>query len=364
VVFRRRSVATKRAFLLVCKTFHDLTLPDLYESIIISRWTSIKGLNAGLLASRWRQGPAFDVGRWTRRIDIVPKSSDLPAGDLVEVFQYLPHLVIATGPGTTSMRLLGIDAPSMILEGLGRYCVTSIRCIIWSSPPPQELADTKLLQLIRAAPQLSIIRGAYITVHEHNVHELLTCLPRMRSVFLEVCPAAPVVMDTRGISAEASLEVTFSSGLDKRWETSPGMLSAIGMFIRRLTIPAETLTHQTFRTIENCCPSLRQLILSTTQWSNLLLWTLRDAALKLPAQVTQLGLRSQKHQHKRHHYQALSEALLRLEAPHLVLIKFLESGNVDDFRKHPRVLYALADDLASRRVILQDHVGISIAARR
>jgi hypothetical protein len=97
----RYSLATKWAFILVCKLFHDIGLPFLYQSLLIVRWSSVKSLRNVLAQSSSKQGPSSNLGQWTRRFDfwttlLFAEHID----DLAEIFRYMPRLEIVTAPGS------------------------------------------------------------------------------------------------------------------------------------------------------------------------------------------------------------------------------------------------------------------------
>lgn len=125
------SLRTKRSMVLVCKTWNELALEFLYQSILITKVDTL----VSLLKSLLRHAPTTQgkncLGWWTKRLDVLVEDERCDASDysmLTAVMRQLPNLSIIT----LSMPTLPFNdcwlrqLPTSVVVSLAETCGASL----------------------------------------------------------------------------------------------------------------------------------------------------------------------------------------------------------------------------------------------
>ncbi|TFY82039.1 hypothetical protein EWM64_g1973 [Hericium alpestre] len=163
----RTALVTKRYLVRVCKQWHVLAVPFLYESIYIGWWHVLPSLRDTLLESerRSREGPDDRpaLGWWTLRLDVAIRTANTNVEKgflnspgyyaLVDIIHCLPHLETFSSRWMPNFLEVGlaVGAPSPVAEALKQTCCASLRRIFW---PDVSESPERIDGLLAALPSL------------------------------------------------------------------------------------------------------------------------------------------------------------------------------------------------------------------
>lgn len=122
----REALATKRAISQVCRSWHELVKPLLYEVLSLVRIPNVAPLAAQITGS---PGIQLDCsfGRYTRRLDIALPYKSFPAIEdtLRRLIEHLPLLEVSI--------IHGRDMSLGMIKSLAETCTATIRKLVWEN---------------------------------------------------------------------------------------------------------------------------------------------------------------------------------------------------------------------------------------
>ncbi|KDQ64084.1 hypothetical protein JAAARDRAFT_201490 [Jaapia argillacea MUCL 33604] len=350
----RESLVTKRALVRVCKAWHSMALPFLYEAIIINNRRDLVSLRTNLLDSKRRAEIDGDgvpsLGWHTKRFELARRSQthyapegippDEEISHLSDIFHCLPNLAILIVARDDNYHP---PWPSSIVGDLAASCGPALRVLRWRRSPYPDLSEWD--QLLRAAPNLRILE----LPEAHNNLAQLQVGPHLPYlVSLEMAGRSAPYFDTKNVPAFPSLHHLAISG----WNGLPSLL---------LTQYRDQLSSITLRTshLENAvpivaslCPNLRRMVIHIR--------FMNGFPAELPT-TAHLGLVYTEESVSRHQAKIFFARLSTLNAPNLQLLRFLDRRLLDHIRyHHPKVFSQGMESLSSRQYRIEDMDGVLV----
>lgn len=340
----RQSLVTKRYVVRVCKQWHELATPLLYEALTVGLSRAMSSLCATLMDSNRRGDHTSNdyrpLGWHTKRLDIAIRDSRLQShyasmlfDHITNVIGCLPRLSIAIfyiahdqGDSTSS--------PAAMTEALANTCGPSLRCLYFFGK--MRPSGIHLYKVLQAAPRLRVLHGVDnpselsnpLELPNLNMPELTSLtiprfdglmrnnLPNIREIRFRIVmvPASTSLRDAcielygHGLTI-VHLEKVYDIVLLRR---------ALNMLIRH-------------------CPNLMRLVLVLDSWA--CLHTDPNEELLLPP-TPYLVLRCYRRaQGFAVEYRILFDTLSRMKGPNLKVVCFSDPSTVKDLVfRHARVL--------------------------
>lgn len=366
----RRSLVTKRYIIRVCKQWYALGIPLLYESIFVGRQRYLELLLDTLRRSPGHASPdsgSLQLGWWTRRLDfrmrdIPPEGSLGKASEdtIVEIFALLPRLSIFVSGSAHSAQSCFKMTLDMSLH-LANACSQTLQMISWNNAQAKnwvryhpELTSMVLERLLalrtlhtdftfmndvtqvaaNTSPQLNFLTTSFPLDFLLADNQVAPAFLALRQLYIQAdfgdgwYPSRSPFLIAHGASLTA-LYLHYSEGDNIRGSFLPLMSSQY-------------------------CPRLVHLVLVCPNWM-----VLHD--LRIPRQITHLGLLCTKAQAMNVVYDDLFRTLVTVMSPPtplLRVIRFLDPRGAVDLRNHHRkALRRGLSRLASYDLRVEDHEG-------
>lgn len=346
---RKRSLATKRNLVRVCKRWHDLALPNLYETVFVGRKNSLVSLLRTLESSE--SGAA--VGTWTRRFDM-ETTNHTGKRDLmlfVEILKYFPHISVLSVFGDMIEDCPTMVCPDKIVDGIAENCGPSLQVFDWMSSD-MRLTCCPFVRLLRALPNLIVLRCPGVITEESHYNNPCTvpAMPRLRTLML----AHPYLQGPSASTFPSLTEVIIGTAYSSTLQPDvQEFLRSTGRTV------AAVYYHQFHNHLDNAelepivthCPNLQKLFLHLPRWHTF------QTRLILPS-VAKLELKIDEFQARSVSYHVFFRAVCSVVAPKLKIIQFVDSRNVFNLRDRHTTAYSEGvGKLAALGIQLQDHEG-------
>ncbi|KAG2020950.1 hypothetical protein CC2G_006230 [Coprinopsis cinerea AmutBmut pab1-1] len=263
----REAIITKRCVVRVCKLWHSLAVPFLYEYLVISDSQVFPSLLEGV-GKLWhvKYRPETTVGNFTSRLDVVIRDPNPPEAlhpHLSTLLRRLPRLLV-----------LSIYMPFReVAEGplLCSYATPSLECISWLGAP---VAASRWVDFLAGHPNLKSIGAPDLSLATapqpletplQNVSELgglnyvqarTLCEEwisprRLHHLSIQLSNGAGMDFDSPEIDQRWCPFMSYGPNLTSLHITSNAWGGRIGNLVNR------GLRH---------CPNLQQLVLSHSHW--------------------------------------------------------------------------------------------------
>ncbi|KIJ19145.1 hypothetical protein PAXINDRAFT_97175 [Paxillus involutus ATCC 200175] len=360
------ALRTKRALVLVCKTWWSLCIPILYQSIILTSTRCSELLAVTLIRSRDKSSAsgatsAPSLGSFTVRLDIRDQHwrSD-GSNALHSIMGCLPNLSVLTSPS------IGW-APSREFECFMDHVLSMslpLRVIDWRrAMRPQDLE-----QLLKNSPHLRMLRCFDIPLSHPTTGEVLVASPVGDTSVMSNITTLDIYnpFDHQGFCSHFNFpslrELSCNLGIQT-------MTAAIAqeLFFKRYG-PNLTFLHlqhyvsspadetRDLLWIQQRCPGLRNLTISLTGWNQMPV-----DPVNIPA-VEVLGLRCAIDGMGTRQYTPLFTLLESLDETSSTLraVQFLDPANVSNMCSLEGGRKLLKDFIKRSRFCLEDHTGRSL----
>ena len=328
----------------MCKEWHSLALPLLYEYLDISRGRTLPKLRDTFKRSCEKARSSDDghpLGWCTKRLDIAMRdmievsmcSGQLELECLSEIIRCLPNLAILT-ISVTADPFMHITFPPSLLRELVKSSRINLQAIVWRDTlhfkPPCDwyitLAECPKLQTIACTIPLE----GTLTLN----------FPRLETLHVLASDSRPIGPSELSslrrliINVSCILPVGLRACLP---ESHGAKLETIQLEIRSHYV----LLPSWLESISTRCPNLSRLDLSFYAWPDVNSFNVR---LNLPGSLRILGIQSLKKQSPSSGYNHLLKGLqnMKFGSAHEA-IQFTDMGNLLDLQRHPRKLRHVLD---------------------
>ncbi|KAI6115534.1 hypothetical protein EDD17DRAFT_1564850 [Pisolithus thermaeus] len=361
----RESLITKRSLVLVCKTWSELAIEFLYQSILITRVRALIPLHEALQGRARAAGTSStNPARWTRRLDVVIERNQCETADygiLADVIRYFSNLSIVTLsipilpfndywlrqlPVEIIASLVETCGPSLRIfdcaESLLRPCredlmlllagspnLRILRCPICSPTPgdrsPCGRSDVPVMANLESISLMSVFLRDYLPRERKKNH-----LPALRQLTYG-CISPPFFAYAWKSFVKSSCAAVTCVTLD-------------------FSFQGDSLQKE-LDLLSECCPVLEKLVIHFRSWMEFI------PHLALPP-ISQLRIYSKLAKAPAFHYSSLLYALTTLTASKLGSVRLIHANAVDEFRDCLRSLpQGELDDLSSKAFRVEDHEG-------
>ncbi|KAF8549391.1 hypothetical protein OG21DRAFT_1488559 [Imleria badia] len=319
----RHSLRTKRCMALVCRTWNELALEFLYQSIRITKVDTLVSLHASLQRHSLTAQGKNRLGWWTKRLDVLIEDERCEASDysvLAAIVRQLPNLSIIT----LSMPMLPLNdcwlrqLPTSVIVSLAETCGASLQVFDCSESILRPCREDLML-LLAASPNLRVLRCPIY------------------------CPTPPdrACRNRLDVPVMSKLEsVTLMSVFLRDYLPRDKDVNHLPA-LRRLTydcIPPPFFDHawKNFNELDllsECCTVLEKLVIYLRSWLEL------KPRLILPP-VSYLGLHAKAPKGPLFHFQALVSAFVTLTAPKLRTVRLLHANTAEEMRENASLFAA------------------------
>ncbi|KAG1761784.1 hypothetical protein EDD22DRAFT_894638 [Suillus occidentalis] len=339
----KESLITKRNIILVCRTWHVLATKFLYQSVLVTRPTTLSSLVTALDRRSSGAARSVHVGWWTRRLDVSIQDDHCEASDyakLANIIRRFPNLSIVN----LSMPMLPDNdswlrqLPESVVMALVESCGPSLRVFDCSESILRPCRDD-LMKLITAASNLSVLRCPICSPSARDKSPArldMPVMPKLQSVSLMSVFLRDYLPDNKDANHFPALrKLTYDCipppFLDHTWKK----------FVR-LSCANVTTVHLDYSLQADCecCSSLNDLVVYIRSWTEI------NSNLTLPPSVSYLGLHSKLRKAPAFHYKQLFVALHTISGSKLKTVRLLLADAVEDLRENHRAL--LESELADR----------------
>lgn len=335
----------------MCRLWHDLSLPYLYDRVVLGRGRILGPLLGGLKRSRGRQenlGGLHFSGWWTRRLDIVirdHKDSGNQFNDLIaQIIEELPNLsIVIFGIAKNGMQL----APR-VLDAFSCTNANRLQAMHWMNGnylPMDTNAWFKFLSRCKSLRYLDIS-----DCRLSNIPSLI--FPSVTTIYLRQNTFLGFMYYVQ-LPALNHIVIDLSSPIEP---------TGIKDFLKKnghVAISAQVnccaphwLFGDILGSLDRFCTNLVVLEVLVSDW-------IFFKTLEFPRFVKKLVLRSGRDQAPGSVYTVLFDNLYLACIPGASLrtVVFPLKTNVSDLRRHPAALIKGLEKLAAIGVVVQDHEG-------
>ncbi|KAG6377749.1 hypothetical protein JVT61DRAFT_14522 [Boletus reticuloceps] len=316
------SLRTKRSVALVCRTWNELALEILYQSILITRVDTLASLHETLQRHTLIAQGKNRLGWWTKRLDVLIDDERCESSDytmLAALVRQLPNLSIVT----LSMPMLPFNdcwlrqLPTSFMVSLTEACedlmmllaaspnLRVLRCPICSPTPADRASrsrlDVPVMSKLESITLMSVFLRDYLPRDKDANH-----LPALRQLTYDCIPPP---------------------FFDHPWKNFVKLTCAnLTSVTLDLSLPGESLQNE-FDLLSECCAVLDKLVIYLRSWLEF------RPCLVLPP-VSFLGLHSNAPKGLLFHHQALVSALVTLTAPKLRTVRLLHANAAEQIREN------------------------------
>ncbi|THH10722.1 hypothetical protein EW146_g8281 [Bondarzewia mesenterica] len=363
----RTSLVTKRYLVRVCKRWHALATPLLYESVYIGGALSLYLLCNSLVKSQRQETKgstgACALGLWVRRLDVAAddfprRPCDSETWPLPDIIHYLPKLRIL------NIMTRWVCVFPSTLFAIGKACGASLQKLTCDTfIPPGKTSHSLFLNL----QNLRTLIAGPLVFGEHGVTVYplaMTLSPSCDFVTLPLyMRAKPVDHVNEGLDGCSSFpffrQVRFGRNLSGD-EVPPCVLETLAVGGSKLTIAYLDLFSQRYLksvtgALKKHCPRLAHIIVILYAWDSFLDESPVDP--QFPP-ITHLGLSCRENQTKSSTYNSIFRYLVDFAPPSLKVVRFLNPRGVADLRDHySEALVVETSQLRKLGIRVEDHEG-------
>ncbi|KAH7912054.1 hypothetical protein BJ138DRAFT_1134967 [Hygrophoropsis aurantiaca] len=365
----KKSLVTKRNLVQVCRTWHDMAVEFLYQSIIISRVNALSSLHNALQRSSESSPHRVSLstssfGWWTKRLDVIIQDDRCEGSDytlLAEIIRHFSNLTIVT----LSMPMLPYrdcwlrQLPTSLLTALAETCGSSLRVFDCSESILRPCRED-LMMLLGAAANLQILRCPICSPSPGGKPSLarvdMPVMPKLQSVMLmSVFLRDYLPKDKDANRFPALRELTYDCipppFYDHAWKNFVKISCAsVTTVYLDYCLFGESLQKE-LDLLAECCPALDKLVIFLRSWTEL------KHHLVLPP-VSYLGLHSKLLDAPPVHYLDLFTSLNTIVGSKLKVVRLIHEAAVRNLRNSAsaQVKEEIAN-LTSGTFRVEDHEG-------
>ncbi|KAN0080200.1 hypothetical protein V8E55_009766 [Tylopilus felleus] len=322
----KQSLRTKRSLALVCRTWNELALEFLYQSIFITKMDTLVSLHESIQRHALTAQGRTRLGWWSKRLDVLIEDEHCESSDysmLAAVLRQLPNLSIITlsmpmlpfnGSETCGASLQAFDCSESILrpcrEDLMLLLAASpnlrvLRCPICSPTPAGRASrsrlDVPVMSKLESISLMSVFLRDYLPRDKDANH-----LPALRQLTYDCIPPP---------------------FFDHAWKNFVKLTCAnLTSVTLDFCLPGDSLQNE-LDLLSKCCTMLDKLIIYLRSRLEL------KPHLVLPP-ISYLGLHSKASKGPLLHQEALISALATLTAPKLKTVRLLHANAVEELREN------------------------------
>ncbi|THH05854.1 hypothetical protein EW146_g9787 [Bondarzewia mesenterica] len=357
----RMSLVTKRYLVRVCKRWHALAMPLLYESVYIGRVRSLLSLRDNLVASQRQETEgsiACALGLWVRRLDVAVRdfhgqpNDSWPLPDIINCLPKLRILIMVT-------KRPSLFPPTLL--AIGKTCGSSLQklmCNTYTSTLCQGETGFRDLRNLR-----TLITGPVFDQNWAAVCPFaMTLSPGCDFVTLPNIRARPHVhegLDDGCTSFPFFRQARICLSVSEA-HLSPCVLEMLAVRGSKLTTTYLDLTSKNSvksvtGALKKHCPRLAHIIIVVDSWYTFLHESSVDP--QFPP-ITHLGLSCRENQTRHSTYNSIFRYLVDFAPRTLEVVRFLNPRGVADLRDHhSEALVVGASQLRKLGIRVEDHEG-------
>ncbi|KAG9310905.1 hypothetical protein JVU11DRAFT_8764 [Chiua virens] len=312
----KESLRTKRRLAIVCRTWNELALEFLYQSILITEVHALVSLHGSLQRHALTARRKNRLGWWTKRLDVLIEDERCEASDydmLAAVVRQFPNLAI-----------VALSMPASPFNDC------------WLRQLPTPLVQEDLMMLLAASPNLKVLRCPICSptpADRASQNRLdVPVMPELESITLmSVFLRDYLPRDKDANHLPALRQLTYDCipppFFDHAWKhfvklTCTHLTSVTLDFC----LPGDSLQME-LDLLSECCTALDKLVIYLRTW-----YELRERLVLPP--VSYLGLHYKTSKGPPFHCQTLISALATLTGPKLRTVQLLHSGAAKELREY------------------------------